>query len=522
MGEVKDGNHSFVNFEDILHFWGQKRPNQIALEQDGRITTYAQLDLSTRRIVSWMASKNIRKGDRIAWFGKNSDLYCQLYLAAARIGVVMVPVGWRLAPPEVSYILRDTGAKIVFAGEGFSNSALQIASKLESNPIVVSDQEARLLVAESDAAIIERIENTDPVLQLYTSGTTGNPKGVMLSNENLHGLRNPGNEAGLPWNFYEGDECMLVAMPCAHIGGTGLINIAVANGIRTLIQAEFSPEGVLEAIENGATHLFLVPAALQMVIQHPNAKDTDFSGLQYLMYGAAPMPLELLKEAVRTMPNAGFIQAYGMTETSGTISILPPSDHDIAGNERMRSAGKALPGVSIQIRNSENKEIPRGEIGEVCILSPSNTAGYWQLPEASRKTIDRDGWLHTGDAAIMDRDGYIYIQDRIKDMIISGGENVYPAEVESAMYGHPAILEVAIIGVPSQKWGEEVKACIVCKPGCEIDAEDIINYTRERVAAYKAPKSIDFIPEMPRNPSGKILRRELRATYWKGQERQVS
>ena len=201
MGEVKDGNHSFVNFEDILHFWGQKRPNQIALEQDGRITTYAQLDLSTRRIVSWMASKNVRKGDRIAWFGKNSDLYCQLYLAAARIGVVMVPVGWRLAPPEVSYILRDTGAKIVFAGEGFSNSALQIASKLESNPIVVSDQEARLLAAESDAAIIERIENTDPVLQLYTSGTTGNPKGVMLSNENLHGLRNPGNEAGLPGIF---------------------------------------------------------------------------------------------------------------------------------------------------------------------------------------------------------------------------------------------------------------------------------------------------------------------------------
>jgi acyl-CoA synthetase (AMP-forming)/AMP-acid ligase II len=265
-----------------------------------------------------------------------------------------------------------------------------------------------------------------------------------------------------------------------------------------------------------------VPAALQMVVQHPQAANTDFGNLKYLMYGAAPMPLELLKQAVATMPNASFLQAYGMTETSGTISALLPEDHTLEGNERMRSAGKALPGVQIEVRGPDNVEVPRGEIGEVCILSPTNTAGYWQLPDATAKTIDPDGWLHTGDAGIMDADGYIYIQDRIKDMIISGGENVYPAEVENAVFGHPAVAEVAVIGVPSAKWGEEVKACVVPKPGAEIDAEDIIAWARSRIAAFKAPKSVDMIEVMPRNASGKILRRQLRAPYWEGQERQVS
>ena len=211
-----------------------------------------------------------------------------------------------------------------------------------------------------------------------------------------------------------------------------------------------------------------------------------------------------------------------MTETTGTICSLPPEDHDINGNTRMRSAGKAVPGAEIEIRGPDNKELPRGEIGEVCVRSPSNTAGYWKLPDATKDTIDDDGWLHMGDAASMDEDGYVYIQDRIKDMIISGGENVYPAEVESAIYGHPAIAEVAVIGVPSERWGEEVKACCVPKPGATIDEGDVIAWTRERIAAFKVPKSIDIIPEMPRNPTGKILRRELRAPYWEGQDRQVS
>ena len=519
---AKNAYHDHSTFDDILHFWARERPDGSAFDQDGRVTTYAEADRLSRQLIALMQTRGVVKGDRVAWLGKNADTYFLLYIAAARMGAVMVPIGWRLAPPEIGYILKDTEAKLLFAGAEFLETAAAVAAEVPACPQVIEGEAARDEAARMEPASYSPPEPHDPVLQLYTSGTTGNPKGAMLSNTNLLGLRNPGNAAGLAWNFYEPDDCMLIAMPCAHIGGTGLMNIAVANGIRSLEQAEFSPVGVLEAIEAGATHMFIVPAALQMVVQHPRAATTDFTNLKYLMYGAAPMPLELLKEAVRTMPRTHFLQAYGMTETSGTISLLPPEDHTLEGNQRMRSAGKACPGVEIEVRGPDNREVARGEIGEVCIRSPSNTAGYWRLPEATAGTIDPDGWLHTGDAGVMDEDGYVYIQDRIKDMIISGGENVYPAEVESAIYGHPAIAEVAVIGVPSARWGEEVKACVVAKPGCEVDPDDVIAWARERIAAFKAPKSVDVIPLMPRNPSGKILRRQLRAPFWEGHDRQVN
>jgi acyl-CoA synthetase (AMP-forming)/AMP-acid ligase II len=514
--------HSHEHFDDILNFWAGERPDVPAFEQEGQAISYAETDMLTRQLIALMQQRGIAKGDRIAWLGKNDMMYFLAYLAAARMGAVMVPIGWRLAPPEIAFILTDTGAKLIIAGAEFIDIAEEVAAKVPAGPQVIAADAARAEAAALAPADYTAPTVDEPVLQLYTSGTTGNPKGAMLSNRNLLGVRNPGIAAGMSWNFYEPDDCILICMPCAHIGGTGLMNIGISSGVRNLVQAEFTPTGVLEAIENGATHLFIVPAALQMVVQHPQAATTDFSNLKFLMYGAAPMPLELLKQAVATMPNASFLQAYGMTETSGTISALHPEDHTLEGNQRMRSAGKALPGVQIEVRGPDNVELPRGEIGEVCILSPTNTAGYWQLPEATAKTIDPDGWLHTGDAGIMDDDGYIYIQDRIKDMIISGGENVYPAEVENAIFGHPAVAEVAVIGVPSEKWGEEVKACVVPKPGAEIDAEDVIAWARSRIAAFKAPKSVDIIPLMPRNASGKILRRELRAPYWEGQERQIS
>ena len=519
---AQEVHHKLTTFDEIINYWAQERPDGLAFEQDDLTFTFAEADVMTRRLIALFQQHGVSHGDRIAWLGKNAVTYYLLYTAAARMGAVAVPIGWRLAPPEVAYILGDTDAKILFCGEEYVDLAMKVAAEVPAKPAVISAHQARALAAELEPADYTPPHPDDPVLQLYTSGTTGNPKGVQLSNTNLFQLRIDAMEEGLPWSFYEPDDCMLVAMPCAHIGGTGLVNISIANGIRALVQAEFTPVGVLEAIENGATHMFIVPAALQMVIQHPRAKETDFSALRYLLYGAAPMPLELLKEAVATMPNTGFLQAYGMTETTGTICSLPPEDHDIAGNIRMRSAGKAVPGAEIQIRGPDNTELPRGEIGEVCVRAPSNTAGYWKLPDATRDTIDPDGWLHTGDAASMDEDGYVYIQDRIKDMIISGGENVYPAEVESAIYGHPAIAEVAVIGVPSDRWGEEVKACCVAKPGATIDEGDVIAWARERIAAFKVPKSIDIIPEMPRNPTGKILRRELRAPYWEGQDRQVS
>ena len=511
-----------MSIDDYIRHWADERPERTIFEEAGECLSFSGMERLSRQMAAALAECGIVKGDRIAWYGKNAALYFQLLFAAGRIGVVMVPVGWRLAPAEVAFILRDTAARLVFAGDDFVKAATAVAQELPAHPRVVGSSEARAWFASLQPAQIEHAGPDDAVLQLYTSGTTGNPKGAVLSARNLFGLRNSGKQAGLAWADWDDDEAILVCMPCAHIGGTGLGVMALGAGVRGIVQAEFTPEGCLAGIEQGITRFFIVPAALQMVIQHPKAKGSDFSRLKYVMYGAAPIPLELLRQAVETIPNAAFMQCYGMTETTGTVAILPPEDHDMSGTPRMRSAGKALPGVEIKIVGEDGAELPLGQVGEVVTRSSNNMLGYWNLPEATAKTLSADGWVSTGDAAYMDADGYIYIQDRIKDMIITGGENVYPAEVESAIYGHPDVAEVAVIGVPDARWGEAVKACVVAKPGHTVDPDTVIAWARQRIAAFKVPKSIDLIPELPRNPSGKILRRALREPYWEGRERQVN
>lgn len=510
-----------LSFDELLRYWAAEKPDAVALEQDGETIAFAALEERTRRIVRMLAARGVGKGDRIAWLGKNSQHYFELFFAAGRAGVVMVPIGWRLAAPEVAFILGDTGARLLFTGEGCEEAAAKACAQMSNRPVTIDTAAAIAEFAISPADEFPPARPDDAVLQLYTSGTTGNPKGAVLSGRNLFALRLPSQEADQPWSRWDDDEAILVCMPCAHIGGTGLGIMAMAAGIRAIVQAEFTPEGVLDGFEQGITRLFIVPAALQMVVQHPRAKSTDMSAVKYVLYGAAPIPLDLLREAVRTIPSAGFIQCYGMTETTGTIAILPPEDHSLEGNERMRSAGKAVPGAELRVVGEGGEQLPSGQVGELVCKSPSNMAGYWNLPEATAASLV-GGWMHTGDAAYMDEDGYVFIQDRMKDMIISGGENIYPAQVESAIYGHPAVAEVAVIGVPDETWGEAVKACVVAKPDVEIDPGDIIAWTRERLAGFKVPKTIDVIPALPRNASGKILRRELRAPYWAGRERLVN
>ncbi|GMM93164.1 long-chain-fatty-acid--CoA ligase [Qipengyuania sp. MTN3-11] len=514
-------SRDLIGFDDYIRHWAEHTPERIALEDSETAIGFAELDRRTRKAIVLFRELGVEKGDRIAWLGKNATLYFELFYAAARCGAVMVPIGWRLAIPEVAFILRDTDAKLLLAGPGFDDAARAACTEIANPPAILSAREAEARLEAQEPRDFTPAAPDDAVLQLYTSGTTGNPKGAVLSNRNLFALRKPGEEAGVPWAEWDDDEALLIAMPCAHIGGTGLGVMAMGAGARAIVQAEFTPDGVLDAFEQGATRMFIVPAALQMVVHHPRAKTTDFSAVKYVFYGAAPIPLDLLREAVATIPNADFVQVYGMTETTGTVAALPGEDHDTAGNQRMRSAGKPLPGTQARIVGEDGTELPRGEVGELVFRSPSNMLGYWNLPDATAEAL-RDGWMHTGDAAYMDEDGYIYIQDRMKDMIISGGENVYPAQVESAIYGHPAVAEVAVIGVPDDTWGEAVKACIVPRAGATVDESDVIAWTRERLAGFKVPRSVDVIAEMPRNPSGKILRRELRAPYWAGRDRLVN
>jgi fatty-acyl-CoA synthase len=511
-----------LTFDEFITHWAADRPARVALREEDRVFTYADLDDLTAKVASALFAAGLRKGDRIAWIGKNSDLYFLLFFGAARAGIVMAPIGWRLSPAEWAYVLNDTGAKILFTGPGFDAAAQQLTGKLEHDPLILGAAEARARIAATPRAGFEGAGPDDAVLQLYTSGTTGNPKGAVLSNRNLFALRRNSSDLDIPYTKWDDDEAVLVAMPCAHIGGTGLGIMALGAGLPGIILAEFNPEGVFDAVEHhGVTRFFIVPAALQMLLLHPRCAETDFSRLKYILYGAAPIPLELLRQCIK-MFGAQFIQAYGMTETTGTICMLPPEDHDPEGNARMRSAGKPLPGVEIRILGDEGQELPVGEVGEVVTRSSNNMLEYWNLPEATAKTMTADGWIHTGDAGYLDADGYLYIHDRMKDMIISGGENVYPAEVESAIFGHPAVQEVAVIGIPDAKWGETVKAVVVPKPGMSVDEGDIIAWARERIAAFKAPRSVDVIEALPRNASGKILRKDLRAPYWEGYERMVN
>ncbi|GAA0865906.1 fatty acid--CoA ligase [Sphingopyxis soli] len=509
-------------FDEFLTHWAADRPDRPAMREEDRLFTYGELEERTARVATALLAAGLQKGDRIAWIGKNSDLYFTLFYGAARAGIVMAPIGWRLSPTEWAYVVNDTKAKIVFTGPGFDAVPDQLAGKLEHGPRIIGADEARTLIANTARASFAPSGQDDAVLQLYTSGTTGNPKGAVLSNRNLFALRKHSNEADMPYTKWEDDEAVLVAMPCAHIGGTGLGIMALAAGLPGIILAEFNPDGVFDAVEHhGVTRFFMVPAALQMLLMHPRCASVDYSRLKYILYGAAPIPLELLRQCIK-MFGAQFIQAYGMTETTGTICMLPPEDHDPEGNARMRSAGKALPGVEIRILGPDGQGVPTGEVGEVVTRSSNNMIGYWNLPEATAKTMTADGWIHTGDAGYLDEDGYLFIHDRMKDMIISGGENVYPAEVESAIFGHPAVQEVAVIGIPDQKWGETVKAVVVPKPGMSVEEADIIAWARERIAAFKAPRSVDVIEALPRNASGKILRKDLRAPYWEGYERMVN
>jgi acyl-CoA synthetase (AMP-forming)/AMP-acid ligase II len=518
MRDVQD----LMTFDDFLTHWAEVHPDHAALSEEDRRWTYADLEDRTARVATLLQTIGLKRGDRIAWIGKNSDLYFTLFYGAARLGVVMTPIGWRLAPPEWAFIVNDTKAKLLFAGPGFEGVGAALEGKLDHAPRLIGAQEARGMIEATQRADFDPSNPDDPILQLYTSGTTGNPKGVPLSNRNLFALRKQTMNAGLAYSKWDEDEVVLVAMPCAHIGGTGLGVMALAAGLPGHVLAEFTPDGFFDAVEHhGVTRLFIVPAALGILINHPRCASVDFSRLKYILYGAAPIPLEMLRQCI-DMFKCEFIQNYGMTETTGTIVMLPPEDHDPAGNDRMRSAGKALPGVELKIVDEAGNELPVGEVGELITRSSNNMVGYWNLPDASAKTIDGDGWVRTGDAGYMDADGYLYIHDRVKDMIISGGENVYPAEVESAIYGHPDVLEVAVIGVPDAKWGEAVKAVCAPKPGHNIDPEGIIAYARERIAGFKAPKSVDVISALPRNASGKILRKDLRAPYWVGYDRQVN
>ena len=515
---------------DIARKHAALRGDRVASIFEGRETTFAAFDRHTDQVANALIAAGVPPQTHIAYLGKNSDLYFELLYGAAKARVILAPVNWRLAPPEIAYIVDDCKASMLFVGPEFVDTVKAIAAELKTVTTIVAMEapvEGWPLFTDwrdaQPATSPARTPTVDDVaIQLYTSGTTGHPKGAMLAHRNL--CRPRIEEPGKPraWSKWTADDVSLVAMPVFHIGGSGAQIGAMRYGAKCIIRREFKPDTVLDDFEqHGISRLFLVPAAMQFIIRLPRARTTDYSKLKFINYGASPIPVALLRECMDVF-KCGFVQMYGMTETTGTIIALEPEDHTVEDVPHMRSAGKALPGVEIAILDAAGNRLKTGEVGEIATRSAANMVGYWNLPEATARTVDGEGWLRTGDAGYVDENGFVYVHDRVKDMIISGAENIYPAEVENAIYGHPAVGEVAVIGVPDDTWGESVKAVVALKPGQTATAEEIIAFARTRIAGYKSPRSVDFVPELPRNPSGKLLKRVLREPYWSGKTRRVN
>jgi acyl-CoA synthetase (AMP-forming)/AMP-acid ligase II len=501
------------------------RPERVAITFGERETTYGQLDRRANRVANGLREICPAPEARVASVAKNLDIFYEVLFGAAKARDVVVPVSWRLAAAEVAFIVNDAMAEVLFVGHEMYPLVAQIRSELRTvRKIIALDDdhpewdgytEWRDRQDVRDPQLPVAVD--DVVMQLYTSGTTGHPKGAQLTHDNFIAALQVASE----WYPCTAQDVSLACMPQFHIGGSLLGLIPLHVGARNVILAEPIPAEILRLIpKEQVTLAFFVPALMLFLLQTPGCRAVDFSSLRRVVYGASPIPLDLLRDALATF-KCEFGHLYGLTETTGVVTLLRPEEHDPAGSSRMRSCGKPLSNAEIKVVAADGAELPPGLVGEITVRSRQVMKGYWKLPKATASTIS-DGWLHTGDAGYFDSDGFLYIHDRMKDMIISGGENIYPAEVENALFGHPAIADVAVIGVPDDQWGEAVQAVVVLRAGAAVSAEELITYCRGLIAHYKAPRSVEFVESLPRNASGKLLKRVLRSPYWEGRERQVN
>jgi len=511
---------------DISRIQAADRPDAIALDFNDRLTSFRRLDARASCVAQGLIAAGQTPDARVGYLGKNSDRYFEVLLGTFKARAVIVGVNWRLAPPEIAYVLNDAGCEILFVDRNYYAVVESIRGDCPRLKTVVamdgghapwpSYEEWRDAQPSKDPML--PVSPDDDVIQLYTSGTTGHPKGVQLTNANYLALI--GAFGALEAVAYTPDHVVLIAMPIFHVAGVNMGLLSLSQGARGIVLGDIDPQEILRLVETKhVSHAFLVPAVILVLTQQPNARATDFSSLKIVSYGASPIAESLLHTA-REIMGCGFTQFYGLTETTGAGTVLEPADHDPASG-RLRSCGRPAPGHEVRVVDAAGRSLPPREVGEILIKAPCVMKGYWNKPDATAKSI-REEWFASGDAGYFDEDGYLYIHDRVKDMIVSGGENIYPAEVENAIFGHPAVADVAVIGVPDAKWGEAVKAIIVRKPGVNVDPDDIIAHARGRIAGYKLPKSVEFVDALPRNPTGKILRRELRKPYWEGRDRQVS
>ena len=460
----------------------------------------------------------------MAFLDKNNPACLEVSLGAGLLGAASAVINWRLAAGEMDYVINDSGASVLFAGAELLPAVDAIRDRIPRVTDVITvggpdDGYEAFLAAARPAGRCREVTGEDLWLVMYSSGTTGRPKGVMLSHRNIvEHTRNAVPVAPLG----EGDR-NLVAMPLFHVGGTSYALFGIYAGVASTFTREPDPASLLAAFAAGATHAFLVPAVIAALLAAGEKAIAALSGLKYLLYGAAPMPLPMLRQALAAWPELNFVQVYGQTELAGVISALSPEAHrDAARPDRLASAGTLLAGAEVRVVDpATGQDVTAGQPGEFWFRSAQRMMGYLNKPEDTAEAITGEGWLRSGDIGHVGDGGFLYVSDRVKDMIITGGENVYSPEVEQALAEHPAVAEVAVIGVPDDRWGEAVKAVVALRPGQQATGPEIIEFARERLAHYKCPSTVDITGALPRNPSGKVLKRTLRAPYWEGRGRQI-
>jgi long-chain acyl-CoA synthetase len=493
-----------VRVADVIRRHAAERPDAVAIRHGERELSYGDLDERSNRLARSLLARGVGAGARVAYLDRSSPEVVELLFAASKLGAVLVPLNWRLADPELRAVLADSGAPLLIAGPAFRETAERVRPR---ELIVVGEEYERWLAAHEPRDPGGRGAPGDVIVQMYTSGTTGVPKGVLTTHANLAVAAHTSQF----WGF-DDRSVSFTPLPMFHIGGIGWTYCGLWHGATTVLASDFDAARVLDILERRrVTNAVLVPTMLRMLTAVPGAAERDFSALRSIAYGAAPITTPVLKASLTTF-GCELFGLYGLTESTGSVIVLEPADHD--REHLLRSAGRPYPWVELKIVDPESLgALPPHSVGEVWLRGPNTMAGYFNRPADTAAALTPDGWLRTGDGGYVDDEGYLFLTDRIKDMIVSGGENVYPVEVEEALAQHADVADVAVIGVPDAHWGEAVKALVVRRAGGRVAPEDLIAFARERLAGYKLPRSVDFVAELPRTPSGKVLKRELRDRY---------
>ena len=517
-----------MNTTDFLSIASAICPDKEAIIFEDKRYTFSQLNDRANRLANGLLKLGIQKGDRVALLAVNCNQCVETYFAVAKTGGIYVPLNFRAIGNELTYMLNSSEAVALFVGERYIDLVNSIRPELKTVKHFISIESKQenmsyyedMIASSAADEVVTEIEDDDTTILMYTAGTTGFPKGVMLPHNSfaIYVLDNVSPTSP------DVDEGNILTVPLYHVAGIQAMMAAIYGGRMLVMERQFEPKEWMELVEKEkANRAMMVPTMLKQLLDHPDFSKHDLSSLKVITYGAAPMPLPVIKKALEAFPGVNFINAFGQTETASTITLLSPEDHILSGTEeekekklkRLSSIGKPMSDVEMKIIDEEGRDLPRGEVGEIVARGPRVMSGYWKDEEKTHKTIDKDGWVHTGDMGYMDEDGYFFLAGRATDMIIRAGENISPEEVENALLTHPKIEECAVIGVPDEEWGEEPRALVILKKGETATAEEIMEHCRAELASFKRPRSVIFVDSLPRNPMGKVIKRELREKYGK-------